>query len=54
VEIVKVADVTIYVPASGSTPEQKVMIPVSLSIGNVRLTPPGHFSGNYLFMPLLR
>jgi hypothetical protein len=48
------ADITIYVPASGSTPEQKVVIPVSLSIGDVRVTPPGHFSGNYLFMPLLR
>jgi hypothetical protein len=48
------ANITIYVPASGSTPEQKAVIPVSLSIGDVRVTPPGHFSGNYLFMPLLR
>jgi Viral BACON domain len=48
------ANITIYVPASGSTPAQKAVIPVSLSVGDVRATPPGHFSGNYLFMPLLQ
>jgi hypothetical protein len=47
-------EVTIYVPASGSTPSQKAVIPVSLSVGDVRSMPPGHFNGNFLFMPLLQ
>jgi hypothetical protein len=37
-----------------SSPAQKAVIPVSLSVGDVRATPPGHFSGKYLFMPLLQ
>jgi hypothetical protein len=48
------ANITIYVAASGSTPAQKAVIPVSLSVGDVRSVPPGHFSGISLFLPLLQ
>jgi hypothetical protein len=48
------ANITIYMPASGSTPAQKAVIPVSLSVGNVRTTPPGHFTGRLLFLPMLK
>jgi hypothetical protein len=47
------ATYTATVTIDVSSPAQKAVIPVSLSVGDVRAIPPGHFSGKSLYLPLI-
>ena len=48
------AQVTLTKPVSGSDPEQSIVLPVSLSIGDVHDLPPQSVAGLNLFLPIIR